>query len=139
MALLNYNRSLLTNQVDTTFLPLTGLETLVLEFGLFVPQSVNFVELLTSVGWEVVNPIGSLQPTIRLVVLQDGIAVASVHQESVVDGEDADLEMTTSFQAVLTNVPAGHHVYRLLASNLQPAQGDIVISGPANISGKVIS
>ncbi|MEL1133841.1 hypothetical protein AAC978_01545 [Desulfitobacterium sp. THU1] len=139
MALLNYNRSLLTNQVDTTFLPLTGLETLVLEFGLFVPQSVNFVELLTSVGWEVVNPVGSLQPTIRLVVLQDGIAVASVHQESVVDGEDADLEMTTSFQAVLTNVPAGHHVYRLLASNLQPAQGDIVISGPANISGKVIS
>jgi len=138
MALLNYNRSLLTNLADSTNVALTGVDTLILEFGLFVSQATNFVELQTTIGWEVVNTLLTLQPTIQLTIRQDGGIVASANQESVPDGEDEDLEMVTTFQAVLTNVPAGHHVYQLFARNTQAAQGDISITGPANISGKVI-
>lgn len=139
MSLLNYNRSILTNQVDTFSVVLTGVDQLILQFGLFVPQATNFVELLTTVGWQVTGIVTTLQPTIGLTVFQDGVIVASADQESVSDGEDEDLEMTTTFQAVLTNVPAGHHVYSVFARNIQPDQGTITITGPANISGKVIS
>jgi len=138
MALLNYNRSLLTNLADSTNVALTGADTLILQFGLFVPQATNFVELQTTIGWQVVNTVLTLQPTIQLTIRQDDGIVASANQESVPDGEDEDLEMVTTFQAVLTNVPVGHHVYQLFARNIQPGQGDIFINGPANISGKVI-
>lgn len=139
MALVSYNRSLLTNEVDTFSIQLTAFDQLILQFGLFVPQATNFVELLASIGWQVTATVGTLQPTIALTILQDGFVVGSTHQESVPDGEDEDLEMSTMFQAVLTNVPVGHHVYSLFASNLQPDQGTISITGPANITGKVIS
>ena len=43
MALLNYNRSILTNQVDTFTVVLTGVDQLILQFGLFVPQATNFI------------------------------------------------------------------------------------------------
>ena len=96
-------------------------------------------ELLASIGWQVTSTVTTLQPTIALTIQQDGVVVATTDQESVADGEDEDLEMTTTFQAVLTNVPVGHHVYSLFARNLQTTQGTISITGPANISGKVIS
>ncbi|MCO5386512.1 MAG: hypothetical protein NHB14_12910 [Desulfosporosinus sp.] len=38
MALINYNRSILTNIVDTFSVVLTGVDQLILQFGLFVPQ-----------------------------------------------------------------------------------------------------
>ena len=140
MALLNYNRSILTNLADSVGVVLTGLDQLILEFGLFVPQASNFVELLSTIGWAVTNPsiIEPDQPTIVLTILQDGVIVASVNQESIEDGADTDLEMVTTLQAVLTNVPVGHHVYQLFARNIQTSQGTISITGPANISGKVI-
>jgi len=141
MALLNYNRSILTNEANSFSVVLTGVDQLILEFGLFVPQGVNFVELLSTVGWEVTDTsvLEPDQPTIALTIQQDGVVVASALQESIEDGADEDLEMVTTLQAVLTNVPAGHHVYQLFARNTQTAQGTITISGPANISGKVIS
>ncbi|EGW37248.1 hypothetical protein [Desulfosporosinus sp. OT] len=141
MALVNYNRSLLTNLTNTTGIVLSGVPLLILEFGLFVAQATNFVELLTTIGWTVTNPslLEPDQPIIELTILQDGVLVASINQESIQDGGDEPLENLTTFQAVLTNVPVGHHVYQLFASNLQTAQGTITIIGPANISGKVIS
>ncbi|MGE5582205.1 MAG: hypothetical protein ACM3X9_06675 [Bacillota bacterium] len=141
MALVNYNRSLLTNFANTSSFVLTGTNQLILEFGLFVPQSTNFIELLTTVGWSVTNvsPTEPNQPTLQLTITQDGVPVASADQESIEDGADSPLENLASFQAVLTNVPAGHHVYRLLALNLMPAQGTITITGPTNISAKVIT
>lgn len=140
MALLNYNRSLLTNQAYTSAIVLTGTDQLILEFGLFVPQAQNFIELLATVGWIVTDPalLEPDQPVIELTIEQDAAVVASINQESIEDGPDTPLENLTTFQAVLTNVPVGHHVYRLFARNLMPAQGTITIIGPANISGKVI-
>ncbi|HBW34038.1 hypothetical protein [Desulfosporosinus sp. BICA1-9] len=140
MALLNYNRSILTNFANSSAIVLTGIDQIILEFGLFVAQPINFVELLTTIGWDVtgVSPVPPDQPIIELTIHQDGIPVASINQESIQDGSDSPLENLTTFQAVLTNVAAGHHVYRLLARNLQTAQGTITITGPANISGKVI-
>ena len=141
MALLNYNRSILTNQANTSAIVLTGIDQLILEFGLFVSQAINFVELLTTVGWIVtgISPLEPNQPIIELTIQQDGVVVASINQESIQDGGDTPLENLSTFQAVLTNVPAGHHVYQLFARNLQTVQGTITINGPANISGKVIS
>lgn len=139
MALINYNRSILTNIVDTFSVVLTGVDQLILQFGLFVPQATNFIELLASIGWQVTDPVATLQPTIELTIEQDGVVVARARQESISDGEDVDLEMVTTFQAVLTNVPVGHHVYSLFARNTQTNQGIITITGPANITGKVIT
>jgi len=142
MALLNYNRSIVTNEVDTAgfSVELTGVDQLILEFGLFVPQASNFIELLSTIGWQVTSPspVEPDQATIALTIKQDGTVVATVDQESIEDGPDTDLEMVTTFQAVLTNVPVGHHVYQLFARNLQTDQGTITLTGPANISGKVI-
>jgi hypothetical protein len=140
MALLNYNRSLLSNQTNTSAIVLTGIEQLILQFGLFVPQAQNFVELLSTVGWVVTSPspIAPDQPILELRIKQDGVVVASINQESIQDGEDEPLENLATFQGVLTNVAVGHHVYELFALNLQPEQGTITITGPANISGKVI-
>ncbi|MCO1601774.1 hypothetical protein [Desulfosporosinus nitroreducens] len=141
MALLNYNRSILTNEAYTSAIVLTGTDQLILEFGLFVSQAQNFIELLTTMGWIVTgtSPLEPDQPIIELTIQQDNVVVASINQESIEDGADTPLENLTTFQAVLTNVPAGHHVYQLFARNLQTAQGTITIIGPANISGKVIS
>lgn len=141
MALLNYNRSILTNFSNSFAIVLTGVDQIILEFGLFVAQPLNFIELLTTIGWVVtgVTPIEPDQPIIELRIQQDGVDVASINQESIEDGADTPLENLTTFQAVLTNIPVGHHVYRLIARNLQPSQGTITIIGPANISGKVIS
>jgi len=141
MALLNYNRSLLTNFAESSAIVLNAFEQLILEFGLFVDQPTNFIELLTTVGWDVtgVSILPPNQPIIELTILQDGVPVASINQESISNGEDSPLENLTTFQAVLTNVAAGHHVYQLFARNLQTTQGTITIAGPANISGKVIS
>lgn len=141
MALLNYNRSILTNFANSTAIVLTGADQLILQFGLFVDTPVNFVELLTTMGWVVtgVSLLPPNQPIIELTIQQDGILVASVNQESIENGEDSPLENLTTFQAVLTNVSVGHHVYKLFARNLQTAQGTITLISPANISGKVIS
>ncbi|SDG08055.1 hypothetical protein [Desulfosporosinus hippei] len=140
MALLNYNRSILTNEAYTSAIVLNDFEQLILQFGLFVPQSTNFIELLTTIGWTVTNvtPLEPDQPIIALTILQDGLVVASINQESIEDGSDTPLENLSTFQAVLTDVAAGHHVYQLFARNLQTSQGTITIIGPANISGKVI-
>ena len=141
MALLNYNRSILTNQVNTSAIVLSGIDQLILQFGLFVPVAVNFVELLATIGWIVTSPspLPPDQPIIELTIQQDGVVVASINQESIQDGADSPLENLSTFQAVLTNVAVGHHVYQLFARNLQTAQGTITITGPANISGKVIA
>ena len=120
---------------------LTAANQLVLEFGLFVPQTPNFVELLTTAGWTVTNvsPVEPNQPTLMLTITQDGVPVATSDQESIEDRGDEPLENLATFQAVLTNVPTGFHVYRLFARNIQPAQGTITITGPTNISAKVIT
>lgn len=106
-----------------------------------VPQAQNFIELLTTIGWTAtdVNPLEPDQPIIELTIQQDGVVVASINQESIEDGADTPLENLTTFQAVLTNVTVGHHVYELFARNLQTSQGTITLIGPSNISGKVIS
>lgn len=97
--------------------------------------------MLTTIGWAVtgVSIVPPDQPIIELTIQQDSVVVASINQESIQDGADSPLENLTTFQAVLTNVPVGHHVYQLFARNLQPTQGTITLIGPANISGKVIS
>lgn len=141
MALVNYNRSLLTNEANTSGIILSGVDQLILQFGLFVPQATNFVELLATIGWSVSNVsiLPPDQPILQVIIQQDGVVVASINQESISDGADSPLENLSTFQAVLTDVPAGHHVYQLFALNLQPVQGTITIIGPANVSGKVIT
>ena len=141
MPLVNYNRSLLSNFANSSTFVLTAANQLVLEFGLFVPQTPNFVELLTTAGWTVTNvsPVEPNQPTLMLTITQDGVPVATSDQESIEDRGDEPLENLATFQAVLTNVPTGFHVYRLFARNIQPAQRTITITGPTNISAKVIT
>ena len=142
MALINYNRSILTNLRNGVSIPVTSTPRRIMEFGLFIDNPVNFVELLTTVGWDVTNVESRSnqpnQPTLQIEVRMDGTTVGSTTQESISNNEDEPLEMTTKFQTVLTNVSAGHHVFQVFVSNTQPEQGDITISGPANVSGKLI-
>jgi hypothetical protein len=141
MPLVNYNRSFLTNLDNGAAVPIDSTPDLILEFGLFVSPATNFVELITSVGWEVTNVTATPpdQPILHLDVRMDGISVGSAEQESISNDEDAPLEMTTTFQTILTNVSTGFHVLQVLASNPQDLQGDITLTGPVNITGKVIT
>lgn len=105
MALLNYNRSILTNFAFSSAIVLTGTDQLILQFGLFVNQPQNFIELLTTIGW-VVTGVILLEPDqaiIELTIQQDGVVVASINQESIEDGAHTPLENLTTFQAVLTS------------------------------------
>lgn len=141
MPLKFYNRSFLTNFDNGVAVPIDSTPMLILEFGLDVTDEDNFVELLTTVGWEVTNVTATPpdQPILRLVVRMDGVIVGSAEQESISNDEDTPLEMTTTFQTVLTDITTGSHAIQVFASNPQDLQGDITLTGPVNISGKVIT
>lgn len=139
--LLNYNRS--ANNISTSaVIPVnTGTPVLLAELGLFVPQAVNFIELIATIGWSAFPGTGGAnQSEMLFFITQDNIVVASTGEEPPEDvsGGDANIFVTTTFQGVLTNVPPGHHVYRLFAQNLEPGQSDVNIEGPVTISVKAI-
>ena len=140
--LLNYNRSANNISRSGPFSLIPGTPLLLAEFGLFVPQSVNFIELISTVGWEAfTDTVGpGLQSEISFFITQDNVVVFSTHEEAPGDPVtiDGNLSVTTSFQGVLTNVATGHHVYRLFVQNLEPTQNTNMVIGPVTISGKVI-
>lgn len=137
--LVEFARSLSTNLDNGVIIPIDSAPTLILEFGINIPTVTNFVELTTSVGWEVTNVFATPpdQPILFLQVLMDGIVVGSTEQESISNSEDEPLEMTTTFQTILSNVSVGFHAFQVFASNPEDLQGDITITGPVNITGKV--
>ena len=141
MALVNYNRSLLANTRNSSSIPVTSTPQRVLEFGLFVENPVNFVELLTTIGWRATRtsfvPSGE-NATLLIEVRLDGVTVGSTTQEAVAEERQNMIDMSTTFQTVLTNVTAGHRVFQVFVSNTLPSRGTITLTGPANISGKVI-
>jgi hypothetical protein len=139
--LVNYARSVSTNNDNGVIIPIDSTPTLILSFGMGVPTANNFVELITSVGWQVTNVFATPpdQPKLFLQVVMDGVVVGSTEQESISNDEDEPLEMTTTFQTILTNVPVGFHSFQVFASNPEDLQGDITITGPVNITGKVIA
>lgn len=138
--LLNYNRSA-NNIALSDATPFVGTPLLLAEFGLFVPQATNFVELIATIGWDGIP--GAVEPNqseVEFFITQDNIRVVSAQEEVAADGAamDANTFVTTTFQGVLTNVSTGHRVYRLFAQNLAPVQSTTTIRGPVTISGKVI-
>ncbi|UQD51864.1 hypothetical protein C0971_07280 [Bacillus methanolicus] len=136
--LLNYNRSA-NNIANSASTPFVGTPLLLAEFGLFVPQATNFVELIATVGWSSVpSALEPNQSEVEFFINQDNIRVVSTREEAPTDGSDPPLFVTTTFQGVLTNVSTGHHVYQLFAQNLQDTQSSTTIVGPVTISGKVI-
>ena len=138
--LINYNRSILSNLANSSDVVLTDTPQLLLEFGLFVAQAQNFIELLSTVGWTAESRKNK-QPTLQLRILQDGVLVASIRQDAA-GGEEESKSPTnnlSTFQAVLTNVPVGERVYQLFALNENPRRGSITVTGPVNITGKVIA
>ncbi|WP_019423902.1 hypothetical protein [Paenibacillus sp. OSY-SE] len=138
--LINYNRSLLSNLADSSDVRLTDTPTLLLEFGLFVAPPTNFIELISSVGWTA-DSRKNEQPTLQLRILQNGVLVASIRQDATDSEERANCSSNnlSTFQAVLTNVPVGERVYQLFALNENPKHGSITVTGPVNITGKVIA
>ncbi|MBN3527437.1 hypothetical protein [Paenibacillus apiarius] len=139
--LINYNRAILSNLADSSDIILTDTPTLLLEFGLSVTQTPNFVELLSTVGWTAESRKNK-QPTLQLRILQDGVLVASIRQDAVdsEEGSNSPSNNLSTFQAVLTNVPVNQqHVYQLFALNENPRHGSITVTGPVNITGKVIA
>ncbi|MEK5238977.1 hypothetical protein NST99_25140 [Paenibacillus sp. FSL L8-0470] len=137
--LVEFGRSVQTNLDNGVIVPINSTAKLILEFGINVPTATNFVELTTTVGWQVTNVFATPpdQPKLFLQVLTDGIVVGSAEQESISNDEDEPLEMTTTFQTILTNVSVGFHVFQVFASNPEDLQGDITLTGPVNITGKV--
>lgn len=141
----NYNRSLQTNTAGTIVVPLPAFpaEVVLAEFGLFVPAtaSVNFVELIATVGWQSTPTPNTGQPLAKFFIYQDNVQVALANQEPPAnnDGTATPVDNTTTFQAILTNVPVGHHVYQLRAQNFEPAEGTLNAFGPITISGSVIA
>ncbi|KHL93558.1 hypothetical protein QW71_22970 [Paenibacillus sp. IHB B 3415] len=137
--LVEFARSVQTNLDNGVVIPINATPTLILAFGLSVPTATNFVELTTTAGWQVTNVFATPpdQPKLLLQVLMDGVVVGSAEQESISNDEDEPLEMTTTFQTILTNVSVGFHTVQVFASNQEDLQGDITITGPVNITGKV--
>ncbi|KGE18065.1 hypothetical protein [Paenibacillus wynnii] len=137
--LVEFGRSLQTNLDNGVIVPINATPTLILSFGINVPTATNFVELITTVGWQVTNVFATPpdQPKLFLQVLMDGVVVGSNAQESISNDEDGPLEMNTTFHAILTNVSVGFHAFHVFASNPEDLQGDITITGPVNITGKV--
>lgn len=138
-ALIEFARSLQTNFDNGVAIPINATPTLILAFGMSISTATNFVELTTTAGWQVTNVFATPpdQPKLLLQVLMDGVIVGSAEQESISNDEDEPLEMTTTFQTILTNVSVGFHSFQVFASNQEDLQGDITITGPANITGKV--
>jgi hypothetical protein len=139
--LVRYARSVQTNLDNGVINPIDSTPKLILSFGMGVPTASNFVELITTVGWQVTNVFATPpdQPKLFLQVVMDGTVVGSTEQESISNDEDEPLEMTTTFQTILTNVPVGFHAFEVFASNPEDLQGDITLTGPINITGKVIA
>ena len=138
---MNYNRSA-NNIWGTRLTSVNATPLLIAEFGLFVSQPENFVELIATIGWSGIPiPSGGDQAEVEFVITQDNIRVVSTQEEPPGDtsGGDADIFQTTTFQGVLTNIPTGHHVYRLFITNLDTTQSDIFVLGPVTMSGKVIA
>lgn len=137
--LVEFARSIQTNLDNGVIIPINATSTLILEFGINVPTATNFVELITTVGWQVTNVFATPpdQPVLFLQVLLDGVVVGSAEQESISNDEDEPLEMTTTFQTILTNISVGFHTFQVFASNPEDLQGDITLTGPVNITGKV--
>ncbi len=137
--LVEFGRSVQTNLDNGVIIPINATAKLILEFGINVPQATNFVELTTTVGWQVTNVFATPpeQPKLFLQVLLDGIVVGSAEQESMSNEEEELLEVVTTFQSILTNVSIGFHVLQVFASNPEDFQGDITLTGPVNITGKV--
>ncbi|WP_150271196.1 hypothetical protein [Paenibacillus tepidiphilus] len=137
--LVEFGRSIQTNLANGVNIPINSTPYLLLQFGLNVPAAINYVELITTVGWQATNVFITPpeQPKLLIQVLMDGVVVGSAEQESVSYDEDELLEMTTTFQTILTNVPVGFRVIQVFVSNPEDLQGDILITGPANITGKV--
>ncbi|MRN52357.1 hypothetical protein [Paenibacillus monticola] len=138
-ALVEFARSIQTNLDNGVIVPINATSTLILEFGINVPTATNFVELITTVGWQVTNVFATPpdQPTLFLQILLDGVVVGSTEQESISNDEDEPLVMTTTFQTILTNISVGFHTFQVFASNPEDLQGDITITGPVNITAKV--
>lgn len=140
--LVEYARSFQTNlSTGVIMTPVPSTPTLILEFGMAIPPAPsNYVELTTTVGWEVTNVFATPpdQPKLLLEVLVDGILVGSAQQSSISNDEDEPLRMTTMFQTILTDLPEGYYAIQVFATNLEDLQGDIVLRGPNLITGKVI-
>ncbi|QUL53566.1 hypothetical protein KDC22_24810 [Paenibacillus tritici] len=141
--LVEYARSFHTNlSTGVIMIPVPSTATLILEFGMAVPAAPsNYVELTTTVGWEVTNVFATPpdQPKLLLEVLVDGILVGSAQQSSISNDEDEPLRMTTMFQTILTDLPEGYYPVQVFATNLEDLQGDIILRGPILITGKVIA
>ncbi|WP_310829677.1 hypothetical protein [Paenibacillus pedocola] len=137
--LVEFVRSVQTNLDNGVIVPINATPTLILEFGMNVPTATNFIELTTTVGWQAMNVFVTPpeKPKLLLQVFMDGVVVGSAEQESISYDEDEILEMTTAFHSILTNVSVGFHVIQVFASNPEDLQGDITITGPVNISGRV--
>lgn len=139
--LVEFARSVQTNlSTGVIVVPIQATPTLILEFGMAVPPSPsNYVELATTVGWEVTNVFATPpeQPKLLLELLVDGILVGSAQQSSIPNDGDESLRMTTMFQTILTDLPEGYYAFSVFASNQGDLQGDLNLRGPIQITGKV--
>lgn len=139
--LVEFARSVNTNLSFGPPIPIDATQHLILEFGMPVPPAPsNFVELTTTVGWEVTNVFATppVQPTLLLELLVNGILVGSAQQSAIPADEDEPIRMTTMFQTILTDLPEGYYAFQVFASNQEDLQGEINLRGPIHITGKVI-
>lgn len=137
--LVDFARSIQTNLDNTVMVPINAAPVLILQFGINVPSATNFVELSTTVGWQATNVFVTPQdqPKLLLQIFMDGVVVGSIEQGSISNDEGELFAMTTSFHTILSNVLVGFHGFQVFASNPEDLQGDITITGPVSISGKV--
>ena len=102
------------------------------QFGLQIPQNVNYVELIATVGFRATV----LTPTILFKVFRDNQVIYSTKEEA--DVSVAEYQ-TVSFQSVDVNPPSGGHNYFISAEILNPTVGlnQAVVVGPISFTGKV--
>ncbi|MEK4060236.1 MULTISPECIES: hypothetical protein [unclassified Paenibacillus] len=105
---LNYNRGLISNFAGSASLPANSI-ILLIEFGIFVNQASNFLEVSTSVGVLTDSESGAL-------------VTINVNMDSNPIGTTGTIFINPSnsvitYNIVLTDVSIGHHVIQILADS----------------------
>lgn len=124
---LNYTRANATNFSDTISVPLTaGVEVLLLEWGHFVPQGTQFIEVNSCIGWEGAD----FNESVEFRLYQNGTLIATA--DDAADDIGANNDVVTHFKSILTSAPNIHNVFQLRAELIEGVTA--TVEGPLTAS-----
>lgn len=99
------------------------------EFG-FTTTATTDVIVLATIGWESVLAV----PEVLFTVMRDGVVIGTARAGTLA----VDEEVATTFQLLDIDLPAGFHVYSLLAEVTNGILNDASVTGPVSFTGMAL-